>query len=243
MKNLKRFLISIIVVFALCSTAFGDGSQQTSGVTAQTIIDQARYYANEVTASFWSNTPEVLFWVNNGIRDIASKTKCLEHSNIITLTSGQTEYAISSGSTKYIGIDSVIYASGASGSETYKGLVRSNPQSTGHVSNPLQPVYFYEFGGKIGLIPTPGSAQTGTSIYVNFTSIPSGITITQEVQLPGGGAYTDLLSMYVAAKMLFRSGKFNEGSLLMNQYYPGLVQMRKDYTQPQKVGLQEIIKK
>jgi len=87
---MKKLILTILACFLIVSTAFG-GSQQTSSTAASTIIVNARYYLNESSASFWSDT-ELLVWVNQGTMDIVGRTRCLENSEAVSLLANTVEY-------------------------------------------------------------------------------------------------------------------------------------------------------
>jgi len=236
--KLKRFIFTALLAIAFLSFSniANAGSQQTSGVTAQTIIDNARYYINETTSSFWSDA-ELLRWVNLGSRDIAARTRCLEQIQVVVLISGVTEYSLSSGASKYFGVSSAIYRDGT----TYKGLVRGNVQSVGHTEDVGEPVYYYEWINNIGVYPTPGAAVSGNTVYVYTNVLPDAITLTGVIALPA--IYEQLLNLYVVAQALYRARQFEEGNLYMTHYYHGINSFRQEYVKPIPGGLSEVIKK
>ena len=141
---MKKLILITLACLLIVSTAFG-GSQQTSSTAASTIIVNARYYLNESSASFWSDT-ELLVWVNQGTMDIVGRTRCLENSEAVSLLANTVEYSITG---PYIDITTVLYNDY---NGVKKGLVRKNPQSIGH-SRDLEPSWWYEWNGKVGIFP------------------------------------------------------------------------------------------
>jgi hypothetical protein len=167
--DLKRRISALTIVLLLIAGFVFAGSQQTSSTPASTIITRARYHVNEATASFWSDT-ELLAWVNQGIVDIGARTKCLESSESVTLIGNTYEYTIAG---TYIDLSTVVY-NDAGGAK--KGLVRKNPQSIGNVRAVGEPVFWYEWAGKVGVYPMPpvitsaGLAIGSTTTAVSTTA-------------------------------------------------------------------------
>ena len=95
---IKRLLLALLLVCLSVGPLYA-GSQQASGVTAQTIIDRARSYFNESTASFLSDSTDLLPYLNYGLVDIVNRSKCLETIEVITLQTAVSAYALS---TSYI---------------------------------------------------------------------------------------------------------------------------------------------
>lgn len=161
---MKRLSIILFILLLLAGMAYS-GSQQTSSTAASTIITRARYYLNETSASFWSDT-ELLAWINQGTVDIGARTQCLESSESVTLAANTYEYSISG---TYIDLATVVY-NDSSGAK--KGLTRKNPQSVGSVRNVGEPVYWYEWAGKVGVFPMiPVITSAGLAIGSTTTNV------------------------------------------------------------------------
>jgi len=153
----------------------------------------------------------MLIWVNMGVQDISSKTGCLDTSYTVVLTSGISEYAISSG-TSFFGIKTALYQSGTS---TFKGLSQGNPQSMGHVAPTIgEPVYWYKSGNNIGIYPYP--ASSGNTVYALLSRRPTSIGLTGTVPIPA--IYDNTLTFWVIA-MAFLEDKNNTfGKSFMDLY-------------------------
>ena len=59
------------------------------------IRNKIRKQLGETTASFWTDS-EINLWINDSIRDIAWRTKCLRKNAYMTPVASQAEYALSS---------------------------------------------------------------------------------------------------------------------------------------------------
>ena len=183
------------------------GSQYVSSTTADEIITQARYLVNEPTASFWNGT-EMLQWVNDGILDIVSKTWCLGQTEAITLVADTLEYTLAS---DYI----TIITAHLTLAGVTKALLKGHPAMVGHVQNPSEIVYWYEWDGKIGLYPTM-SDVTGYTCSCYQVAVPSVLTITDNSPLPAW--FDDPLTTYVVAMALFKDNEMGTYQTAMAKY-------------------------
>ena len=223
--KLRTKLISFLLVLVFATLVYA-GSQQTGSTLASTIITNARYHLNDTTTSavanyFWTDA-ELLVWVNQGTLDIASRTRCLESTEDLTLAADTVEYAITS---DYIDVSAVIYKDT---SGVKKGLTRKNPQTIGN--DPIdpdigEPIYWYEWAGKIGAFP---ALTTGTgTITVYYVSRPSSVTAGVAVYVPE--VYERALTLYVASQAFIRSGRFDKSGALMAEYLAELDRFRTDF--------------
>lgn len=142
---MKKILIAILLLILTVSVYAA--SRQTSSTLASAIITRARYHLNEATADFWSDA-ELLVWVNEGSKDIAGRTRCLEESESVTILANTVEYSITD---PYTAVTTVVYNDP---NGVKKGLIRKNPQSVGH-SKDTTPSFWYEWDGSVGIFPAP----------------------------------------------------------------------------------------
>jgi len=211
---MKKLLYLILLLFATPALA---GSQQTSGVTAQVILDRARYYLNETTASFWTDATDMLAYLNAGIMDVARKTECMETTENIVLVTGQTEYALSS---NYFSVEKAIY-SGATTEYTdmtEKGLPRINLKDLGYQEDPGEPVGYCVWNDNFLVDPQPSSTVSDYVITVYEIERPAAVDLTGVSLIPTPAKYDDALATYVAAKAFVRRGDYRESGFLMSQY-------------------------
>lgn len=176
---LKRCFIYLFALLLFVTSVFA-GSQQTSSTAASTIIIRARYHLNEASASFWSDT-ELLAWVNQGIVDIGARTLCLESSESVALIANTYEYTVAG---TYIDLTTVVY-NDASGRK--KGLLRKNPQSIGNIRDVGEPVFWYEWAGKVGVYPMPPLI---TSAGLAIGSTITAVSTTAFAYVINGTVYT-----------------------------------------------------
>ncbi len=200
MRKILSIIAVLVTVFLWGNFAF-TGSQQTSGVTVGDIIDDARVYLNEAAGSsatpFWNDTTDLRTYISYGQIDIANQSFALQSTENITLTTGDSVYAIS---TSYFDIETIINndASGV----TNASLRRGNLQSVGHsladTNTTKRPAYWVDWGGSVLIYPEPESRSSGYNLTVYLYERPAAITSGSSViVLP---AIYDLVLVYFTVK-------------------------------------------
>lgn len=170
------FLIAVLINFT--PLVIYAGSQQVSSTTAQTIIDDARYYLNDTSEDFWTNE-ELMVWLNAGIVNIAARARCLDVTETINLVKDQLEYSITE---DCVGVAVATYNEG-------KGLIKGSPASVGHCADLAESAYWYEWNDKVGIYPVySGSSaaddlNTWISRIVGFDGRWEGICWSPELSL------------------------------------------------------------
>ena len=210
-----RILIKAIIIWLfLCPSVFAE-SQQASGVTAQVVIDRARYYLAGTGDSFWTDATEMLSYVNAGIAEIADTTKCLESTEVETLQTGVTRYAISS---TYFSIERAVYsgATTTDDSNNFKGLTRTDIQTIGHGADVGEPVQFYVWDDSFYVDPKPSSAVSGYTVTLYLAERPTDIALTAAVPTPA--AYDDALVLFVAFRAAIKDRQWVKAAQLQALY-------------------------
>uniref|UniRef100_A0A6M3IFN7 Uncharacterized protein n=1 Tax=viral metagenome TaxID=1070528 RepID=A0A6M3IFN7_9ZZZZ len=170
-----------------------------------------------------------------GIHDLAAKTRCNESVYAVALESGISEYSLNS--TDYITINTALYYSGTT---IYKGLKRGNPQSTGHVSSPKEPMFWYQTGNRIGFYPIPTASISGCSVFVYLTERLSSIAPTDTIPTPA--IYDNALVYFVVAQGAYRDVQKTMGDAYMVMYHDILKLFRGDFEERPVEAPKEIIK-
>jgi len=226
-----------LAVAALCLLwtpgVYSGGSQQASGITGTTVINNARnLYLNEQNADFWTDA-YLLTTLNNGIMEVVSLTKCLETNEVFKLQTGTTEYAIS---TAYLSIEKVLYSGAtAEGSPSqYKGIRRAEIQQFGNGpgEGAGEPTQYYVWNDRIGVIPEPSSSVSGYKLHAYMVERPTAISAVSAVPTPA--QYDPLLELYIAAKALYKRGELKQAKTIEADYYALLKQLRGDYVERPK---------
>jgi hypothetical protein len=202
------------------------GSQRTSGATAAQTIIQARSYLNEATPNFWSDT-EMLQWLNDGQRDIVSRSHCLQSQEDIDLIANQLEYTITS---NYTVVKAVHYVDAE---EATKGLVKGNPSDVGNVEDVEAPVFFYDWAGSLGIYPVLSSVTT-EKITVYLVPRLSIITSADSITIPA--LYDKALVFYILAQAWAKDRQMAKSAQALNQYHAELDRYRSDLNKNAKEG-------
>lgn len=192
---MKKYIIVLFILLCFGTAAAG---QQTSGVTAQTIINDARKLLNETTPDFWVDT-SMLSYLNMGIKDASAKTGCLDTAYTMSLLNGVTEYSVSSGVSFYK-VKTVVYQSGAT---TWQGLRMGNPQSIGNITSAKQPVFWYPNGNNVVIYPPPETS--GNTLYAMLSQRVTSIDISSTIPTPA--IYDQALVYYVVSMALFQDSR------------------------------------
>lgn len=222
--NMKPAINALIILIFTAATSFA-ASQQTSSTTGTQIITKARYYLNAST--IWTDA-ELLEWINDGVVDIAARSRCTETKQAITLAANTLEYSIT---INYIAISAVVY-SPASGALT--GLLRGHPNHVGRsdadtmMESVKQPQYWYDWKGDIGIYPPRNTAITGETVYLYAVARPSDLTATTSlVTVPA--IYDRALTMYVVGQAFMKMDQWAKSARFMAEYYAEIDRYRQDY--------------
>ena len=184
------------------------GSQFTSGQIGSQIVTRVRALLNESSASFFSDN-QIMEWINNGCLDIVTKTWCLGSTKDITLLNNILEYDLT---TNYITIASVHYYDNGT---PKKALLRSNPSMFGHVPDPNEPVYWYEFDNKLGIFPIITNAGT-QSVKVMLITPPAVIGLANPLPIPQ--YFDEAIVKYACSMGLFRDNELQTAQSTMEEY-------------------------
>jgi hypothetical protein len=216
----RSIILCAVILIIVASVSFA-GPQDTSSTTGTNLIAQARVYLAESSALKWSEA-QLLQFLNDGTVDIASKTLCYQGTENVNLVANTVEYTPS---TSYIKVVAAIVnpASGAS-----YGLKRADITIRGgdKVIDFDQPVYFYEFGGKVGIFPAYSAVTTETATLY-LAKKPAAIAAGGSVPTP---TYLDkALVYYITAQALLVDRRPNEAGNYLNLYFRELDRYRQDF--------------
>ncbi len=226
---IRRFVIVVFLILSFVGPAVG--SQSTSSTAASTIITNARFYINEASANFWSDA-ELLVYLNDGMVDIATRARCLEDTETISLVADQVEYAPTS---TFLAITAVQY----SGTTYTKGLLPGSPKEVGlsvGEDSVGEPTYWYEWNDRVGAYP-PLSSVTTEAIVLYAISLPSTLTADQNVTTPA--IFDRVLTLYIAAQALYKDKKFGQAGRYMAEDMEEIERFRADFYDRAGIGKTE----
>jgi len=239
-RKFPLIIVLFLVLFFSCHSLFA-ASRSTNDKTVADLVAESRYLLDAITES---GTTDPMFpdafmevWVNNGIKNVASWTHCVEDSERHILNSGTSEYAMTS---NYITIKKVMYQSGAT---DYKSLTHGTDDARGkNEGNVAHPEFWYEGIGTVGVYPLQDAEYTtvtGNTIYVTFvpthTTLAAGDTVTTPQQ------YNDLIVYYTVAKALFKDRKLTALRVVMELYAMEADRYRQDFIYKPKKSLDEVV--
>jgi hypothetical protein len=224
------FAILMVLFAILIAVSVFASSQQTSSTTAQVIINNARTYLNESSASFWTDT-EMLVWVNDGMEDIVTRTHALETTESVSLVADTIEYTITS---TYITVKAVHYVDANS---KVWGLKKGSPEHLGtDAFSEMQlevPAFWYDWGGKVGVYPSLSSVTTET-VTVYLVTRPTAIIISANVTTPA--IYDKALTLYVVAQAWAKDRQTARYAHFMGMYMQELDRIRGDLNEFKKAA-------
>lgn len=198
---MKRILFIFVFIFLFISNAFAD-SQQTSAITAQDVINRVKYNLNAVNDPLLV-TADMLDWINQGILDIASRTKCLQGSFEKALVADTSSYDIS-GDFNYLEITDVVYKDG---NGFWNGMKMVSSENL-NLGMPDYPNFWYEnnVGSKVIIFPTMSDISAAPKIIIFYVSQPTAITAgnIDVTSIPLPSKYDQALIYYVSTKALER---------------------------------------
>lgn len=222
-KKLRVFALALAVVLVLASQAFGAG-QTASGNLVSDITTAVRYLVHEDTAGRWPNT-EIEFWINDAVRNIIARTKCMSSVTWFTLNSGTSEYQIVE---NYVSVRGVLYQSG---STVFEGLAKGGKYERENVTGD-SPKKFYETLSKtgVGVYPLKDSKAvtvTGNTIFVSY--IPMQATLSSSDAIPTPASFDRAIIYSTAGHLLLSDRQKVMGDYYIVKYQAEIDRFRADH--------------
>lgn len=185
-----------------------------------------------VTDTFYSDTLDLLPYLNLAIIDVSAKTKCLEKLETITLLTGVTAYTISS---NFIDVQRAVYSGATTAYDTnpWKGLNRTTINKIGHLENVGEPVQFYIWRNQIIIDPQPASGVSGYKVYLYLTERPTLLTSGSSA-IPTPAIYDKALVHFVTSLGFARNQNAAMAKFHMDMYLAEITQGRLDYADEEK---------
>jgi hypothetical protein len=147
----------------------------------------------------------LLGYANRGRLYVSKDSRGYQDTDTIILTS-DLEYATA---TDYIAIETVIYTN-ADGVK--KALVKDSPKNVGRVDDPGEPVYWYEWDGKVGVFPVLAT-PTGETVTVYLVPLPADLELRSTLDTPH---ILDLaLEYFIASQALVKEKKYTASAHML----------------------------
>ncbi len=170
------------------------------------IRDRVRSLMNEDSNSTFLPDAVLNRYINDGERDIAAKTGCLENIDTAVTTAASRLVAFSGHKVKY-----VEYA-GA----TTVGIQRITPKHLGYPSyTGTAPQYWFQWGGSVVVDPLPDTAYT-LYLYVSDYPHTEMSDDTDEPSIPA--SFHEDIVQYAYCRALMRDRKWPQAAFVYNKY-------------------------
>uniref|UniRef100_A0A6M3IFN4 Uncharacterized protein n=1 Tax=viral metagenome TaxID=1070528 RepID=A0A6M3IFN4_9ZZZZ len=224
---MKRLIVLIALITLLALPSFGYcGSNVTSGVTVQIIIDRIRVDLSESSSNanpFWTDA-NFIQWVNEAVETIAIMTRSMEISEDVVMVDGTMSYTLSS---SHYDVSHCIHDTGINGSpKRYSILARFSPT----VPVPPQdkrPVLWWEWDNELFIFPCPDSSISGTTIVAYMVERPTIIgSATDTIPTPAG--LDTAILFYVKAKGYFKERSEEKGKFYLALFNTYINDYRRD---------------
>jgi len=145
-------------------------------------------------------------FINDGERDIAIKTGCIENIDTATTTASTRLVAFSGHKVKY-----VEYAG-----STRTGIQRVTPKHLGFSTySGATPQYWFQWGGSVVIDPLPATAYT-LYLYVSDYPQTEMSESTDEPAIPS--SFHEDIVQYALARALMRDRKWQQAAFVYNKY-------------------------
>jgi hypothetical protein len=195
------------------------GSQEISDKTFADIILAARYKSNDNESPYFSDDDEMLEWANEGHRQAALDSACIQATEQIDLTSNVIEYDIVNA---YHRIHSVVYKVG----NNYKALIKGSPARIGHIAND-EPVEYYEFDGKLGVYPALSDRTTEVvKLYESKRTFPDR-ELTDNLETPS--LLDNGIMWFIIAQHHWKDKKFSAHAQAMAKFDAEVYKARTEF--------------
>jgi len=221
----KMAVLTILILFH-SGTAFAGGASP-SGKTADNLITEIRYYLSPGD-SYWTDA-ELLAWINDAVQNINLRDHVLESSQMFTVSTGTSEYALST----YLSIKGVLYQTGVT---AFKSLLKGKFEDIGFKDPQYdKPTYWYEYNGKCGIYPlkdTKDHTSSGNTIYV--LTVPISDTLVGASAIPTPALFDRAIIYYATGQALMKDRQFGFANQFMSQYFSELDRIRIDILDSEK---------
>jgi len=184
--------------------------------TLENMRTRIRDLINESTALFWTDA-ELNRLINDGERDVAIKSLCLESIDSLSTTDAIRLVAF----TGYKAIYLEYVPSG-----TNRGLVEILPVQLGRFPfNSTEPQYWFENGLNVGIDPLPDATYTLNAYVADYPS--TEMSANPDIpQIPDD--FRPLIVLYAYGRALQKEGRFPQARLILSIYNNELLYSKMD---------------
>jgi hypothetical protein len=195
-----------------------------STLTLTTIRSLVRSYLNTSSTTMITDA-ELNSIINDGYRDVASKSLCYESK--ITKNNISVEKIISLKGEGVIRVNYVEYKSGTT--EGGKGLICIIPQAAGHVPiTASTPHYWFQWGEFLVIEPIPDAATYDLAIYA--ACYPATV-LSADADIPSAlpPEFQECVYQYAVAFSALKLKRWSEAVMEYNKYIADIQQKMSEY--------------
>lgn len=191
----------IVLLLSIWTTVCFGASQQTSSTTAASLIDRVEIRLDETNGNTWSEG-ELLQYLNDGQRDIAERTSCLQATEDLSLIANTREYSITSA---YVTVKAVIYVDEKMKNNTMEadtiwssqGSPTTQERSNEQANNATYSRKFTVDAADEGIKSNTFSTEAGRKYFYILYVYPDDTT-TVNIYVVGGDGSTELVDRDVS---------------------------------------------
>jgi len=201
-----RIGVGTFLFLLLLSSPVFAGGAPASGKTVNGLVLETQYLINGISQSgvtdpAWPEA-ELRVWINSAIEDINVLAGAQESSERFTVSTGTSEYAMTS---SYLYLKDVAYQTGAT---TFRTLSKGKFEDVGNLQKADEPAYWYEVNGKVGIYPlqdTKDATASGNTIYAIY--VPLNSTLSGASAIPTPAMFDQAILYFVAKRAFAKHGK------------------------------------
>lgn len=227
---MKKRILYFFVALVLASPCLA-GTQTTSGITAQTLIDRLRQDVNDSTTTLFTDA-EAARWCDESVKIIASQARCMEGYSACTLTANTMTYSMS---VSHYDIESAWYDSqSTSAPQRYFFLQKVDPAAIFNLPREGgRPAFWFEWAGYIGFWPVPGTAESGKDVTVYYVKKPTGVSgVSSAIETP---FYFDpVILLYLKAKYAEKDQDEGRAAYYKGLFYQAIEKYKTDVRLPRQ---------
>lgn len=203
------------------------------------IISRVRDALNDQSVVFYPDAM-ITRWINEGERDVAAKSLCLERLHSL-ISAANVRYATLSA--YVVKVHGVEYIPG--GTARRVGLGKILPHTAGRVHlDGATPQYWFPWGNKVCIEPIPTVSTYKMVAYVSILPTAEMANSTDEPQIPS--AFVPWIQQFAVIRGLWRDHKFASAARMYALYIAQMKQarlqlLRKYATSVEQQGLPDVI--
>lgn len=168
--------------------------------------DNVRTIINEATAAFWTDA-ELNRLINDGERDVAIKSLCLENIDTATTTASTRLVQFSGHKILHVEYTDATYP---------LGLIRIRPNQLGRIPyNGATPQFYFQWGNQVIIDPIPATTYN-LNLYIADYPEYEMSSDTDEPQVPK--RFHELIILHAVYRALMKDRKFATAGAIYQAY-------------------------